>query len=298
MDGIQLSCGDKHGCFTILRVSEGKQEPKKRVYDCQCDCGKIYESVAEFYLKKKKRYCFDECGLRIAHNERMKDSYPRKKHESYDVPYLNTMNGTLEIIECIDEHYEGTAEVWGRKKGQGRILVYKKYKCHCVVCNHEEEYLSSDFEIRLVSQGGRKKYVSKAICEYCKKYKGYEPSSFEWRTEKIFRENKIKYKREESFADLYGNWGVYQLRFDFAIYDSEGKLRGLVECQGEQHIKPCEDFGGKKSFEMQVQNDNGKRMYAKQKGIPLIEIPDTCNTLEKEKQFLMKAGIIPNIRNE
>ena len=294
MDGVQLSCGDKHGCFTILHVSEVKNENQRRVYDCQCDCGRIYKGVGEFHLKTKKRYCFDEkCDLKLAHNKRMNDTYSREKHESYDIPYLNTMNGTLEIVECIDEYYEGNAEVWGRKKGQGRILVYKKYKCRCVVCNHhEEEYLSSDFEIRLVSQRGKKKYISNAICKYCKEYKGYEPSSFEWRTEKIFRENRIKYRREVSFDDLYGNWGVYPLRFDFAIYDSEEKLRFLVECQGEQHTKPCDDFGGKEAFGMQVQNDKGKRMYAEQIGVPLIEIPSTCNTYEREVLFLKKAGII------
>ena len=69
-------------------------------------------------------------------------------------------------------------------------------------------------------------------------------------------------------------------------------LKCLIECQGEQHYKPAQEFGGINQFENQVKNDELKRTYAKEHNIPLIEIPFTCNTYEKEVKFLKQYNII------
>lgn len=83
------------------------------------------------------------------------------------------------------------------------------------------------------------------------------------------REHNIKFKIQYGFPDL--KKGL--LKFDFAILDSSESLIALIEYQGEQHFQPIEFFGGKKKFEMQQYNDELKRVYCANKGIPLIEIP-------------------------
>lgn len=129
-----------------------------------------------------------------------------------------------------------------------------------------------------------KGYYSKAYCD-CHKI-----SSFQWRTIKIFEENNIKYKVEISFPDLKGSSNL--LRYDFAIYNPNGSIKCLVECQGIQHYEPVKEFGGDIQFEHQVENDKSKLVYANIHNITLVEIPYTCNTYEKEIEFLKQHAVI------
>lgn len=82
------------------------------------------------------------------------------------------------------------------------------------------------------------------------------------------------------------------MRYDFAILDANGDIKCFIECQGEQHYKPVDDFGGVSQFEIQKRNDQKKREYAEQNNIPLIEIPYTCDTYKAEEIFLKKHNII------
>ena len=215
--------------------------------------------------------------------------YPRVKDESYNVDYSNTTHESLEILECIDENYEGTPFAHDkRNKGAGICIVYKLYKCRCYLCGKEYQFKSSDFEIKKDRYGSRasKGYYCEACCD-C-----HSISSFQWRTAKILREHNVAYKVEVSFQDLYGVGHKKLLRYDFAVLGSDNSIKCLIECQGEQHYKPVAEFGGVSQYESQVKNDELKRIYAKSHNIPLFEIPYTCNTYEKEIEFLKTAGII------
>ena len=78
----------------------------------------------------------------------------------------------------------------------------------------------------------------------------------------------------------YGNGGVNQLRFDFAIFNKDGSIKCLIECQGEQHFKPVEKFGGEEQFQSQIKNDSLKRHYVKDHNIKLIEISYKSKKIE------------------
>ena len=103
-------------------------------------------------------------------------------------------------------------------------------------------------------------------------------------------ENNIKYKVEISFPDLKGTGNL--LRYDFAIFNSNGSIKYLVECQGIQHYEPVKEFGGKLQFKYQVEIDKLKLEYANRHNIPLVQIPYTCNTYEKEVKFLKEYKVI------
>ena len=148
--------------------------------------------------------------------------------------------------------------------------------------------MSSEFEIRNDSYGinATKGYYSNAYCD-CHKI-----SSFQWRTINIFKEYNVNYKVEVSFDDLIGVGNKNLLRYDFAILDDYNNIKYFIECQGEQHYKPVKEFGGNFQYNIQKENDQLKRDYANKRNIPMIEIPYTCNTYEKEEEFLKSNKII------
>lgn len=69
-----------------------------------------------------------------------------------------------------------------------------------------------------------------------------------------------------------------------AVY-KEGKLAAFIECQGEQHFMPIEEFGGERKFVIQQRNDEEKRKYAKAKDIKLIEISYKNKKYDKMNQY-------------
>lgn len=259
-------------------------------YKCQCKCGKIHFLNEYDFLIKKHRYCnryrndYEQCGLREKHQKELLATYKRIKDESYDIDFCNTIHESLEILNCVDDNYEQLYYYTDRRKyGGGTFKVYKKYKCYCYLCGKKYEFKSSDFEIKLHTYRG---YDSYAHCD-C-----HTISSFQWRTIDILKKNNINYKVEVSFEDLYGVGNTNLLRYDFAIYDDKNNIKCLIECQGEQHYKPIKDFGGNFQYNIQKQNDQLKRDYAKQHDISMIEIPYTCDTYEKEEEFLKSKGLI------
>ena len=87
----------------------------------------------------------------------------------------------------------------------------------------------------------------------------------------------IIYTQEFSFPDLKSDRGV-PLRFDFALFEDadayeQGRVKALIEFQGEQHYKP--KFTTREQFARQQANDKRKRQYCNVKGICLVAIPFT-----------------------
>lgn len=99
----------------------------------------------------------------------------------------------------------------------------------------------------------------------------------------------VDYVAQQSFDDLTG-LGMGRLRFDFVLYEDH-ELLCFVECQGEQHTRPIEYFGGVEKYETQLAHDRMKQKYAETLGIPLIEIPYTATTFNKVVSHLQNAGI-------
>lgn len=80
------------------------------------------------------------------------------------------------------------------------------------------------------------------------------------------------------------------LRFDFAIFDDDGKIDFIIEYQGRQHYEPSTKFGGKKGLYQQQFNDNKKRRFCALHNIKLIEIPYYEENLVNYDYIMEKAG--------
>lgn len=277
-------------------------------YMCQCKCGQIRCLDELHFLEKRHRYCtyFDaydptnfsvpthlnyiECGLKTKHRDNLVKSYQRVYDESYNTDYSNTVHESLKILECVDDNHEEFFS-WTdkRKKGGVTYKIYKLYRCHCYLCGKEQILKSSSFSINSPPSSGYRAYdgyYSEAHCD-CHKI-----SSFQWIVTKILIANNVPYRVEVSFPDLYGTGHVNKLRYDFSILDSDGNIKCLIECQGEQHFRPVDEFGGESQFEAQKKNDDLKRAYASEHGIPLYEIPYTSKKYEKVEAFLRSKNII------
>ena len=325
-----LPVGAHYGCLTIidnssLNIKEAEEKYADamqaagyklagyKLYECQCKCGKKRQLKQHEFLSKKHRYCYkgfswkdwrglseswqkqileSMCGLATQAEKKKTDSYDRVLSENYEVDYTGKTFESLEVLECIDENHEELSSYRDlrRKKG-GTYKVYKLYRCRCYLCGKELRVKCSQFHIEPPTEYGptaTNGYWSGIQCD-C-----HEISSFQWIVNKLLYENSISYKVEVSFPDLLGVSGIKPLRYDFGIYEKDGSLRCLIECNGEQHYKSVPEFGGERAFQIQEKNDDLKRLYAEEHGIPLIVIPYKTKKIEQIQSILVKHGILPS----
>ncbi|GFI24907.1 hypothetical protein IMSAGC012_00013 [Lachnospiraceae bacterium] len=313
-DEMFIPIGTKYGCLTVIGVTpvdESDQFGKiyGPSYKCICDCGKEVSKSEFAFLEKKHRYCTEtirrsrkdrwlyeeydkknQCGLKTTQEEKKKETYKRVLAPGYSIDYTGTIHESLEVLECVNNHYEEIHSISdARKKGGGTYYVYKLYRCRCYLCGKEQQIKSSKFSINPPTEYGYTAYNGYWSDAYCN---CHPISSFQWIVTKLLKENRVPYRVEVSFPDLYGVRQVNLLRYDFGIYDEDGKLQCLIECQGEQHYEPVEEFGGDLQFLLQQKNDDLKRKYAKEKGILLYEIPYKNKKYEKVERFLQERGVI------
>lgn len=99
-------------------------------------------------------------------------------------------------------------------------------------------------------------------CPVCRESHG------ERRIREYLIENQISFEAQKKFSDCKDR---LPLPFDFYLND----YNLVIEYDGEQHFKPVEFFGGKKSYELRHKHDLIKDDYCKQKGISILRIPYT-----------------------
>lgn len=97
-------------------------------------------------------------------------------------------------------------------------------------------------------------------------------SNGEVKIHNILTDYGIPFEEEYTFDDLISSSGR-SLRFDFAVFDDDGKLECLIEFNGRQHYQAVSKFGGNKGVSRQRYNDNLKRQYCLKHNYKLISIP-------------------------
>ena len=105
----------------------------------------------------------------------------------------------------------------------------------------------------------------------------------------ILEKSGLVFKEEYIFPNLNSSNGR-PLRFDFVIFDDDGKIDFIIEYQGKQHYEPSSKFGGKKGFYQQQYNDNQKRRFCALHDFKLIEIPYTEEHLISYDYIMNLAG--------
>ena len=77
-----------------------------------------------------------------------------------------------------------------------------------------------------------------------------DASRAERRIHEILEEAGLDYKMEYIFPDLRSSNGK-PLRFDFVIFDDDGKIDFIIEYQGKQHYEASAKYGGKRGLYQQ-----------------------------------------------
>lgn len=163
--------------------------------------------------------------------------------------------GLLTVVERVDDpNREGFA----------------RWRC---VCDCGNEKLVEGYHLR-------KGMVASCGCLAQSKYELFVLQYFD---EKGY-ESGIDYESQKRFDDLRG-YDEGKLSYDFSVIKN-GQLYALIECQGQQHYKPVDMFGGEEQFAKQQLHDEEKRNYAEQLGVKLIEIPYTVVKYEEVKAIL------------
>ena len=111
----------------------------------------------------------------------------------------------------------------------------------------------------------------------------------EIKIEEILKEAGLIFRMEYTFENLTSPNGR-PLRFDFVVFDDDGRIDFIIEYQGKQHYEPSSKFGGKKGFYQQQYNDNQKRRFCALHEFKLIEIPYTEENLISYDYIMEKAG--------
>lgn len=105
----------------------------------------------------------------------------------------------------------------------------------------------------------------------------------------ILEQADLNFTMEQSFEGLVSSNGR-PLRFDFCVFDDDGKVDFLIEYQGKQHYEPSSKYGGRKGFYQQQYNDNKKRRFCALNNYTLIEIPYTDEYQIDYDYIMTRAG--------
>ena len=105
----------------------------------------------------------------------------------------------------------------------------------------------------------------------------------------ILEKADLNYKMEYVFPELRSSNGR-PLRFDFVVFDDDGRIDFIIEYQGKQHYEPSAKFGGKKGLYQQQYNDNQKLRFCALHDFKLIEIPYTDENLITYDYIMKLAG--------
>ena len=148
-------------------------------------------------------------------------------------------------------------------------LVAKEYLkngywlCQCD-CGNQVPVNKQHLQGRWKIKNGVKVWAATRSC-------GCENKSLGERTiEEIFKLHQVNFQTQYNIAEL----SLY-MRFDFALFDIQNQLLGLIEYDGEQHFVPIEKWGAEGKLEITQERDERKNQYCKNNNIPLLRIPYT-----------------------
>ena len=228
--------GQRFGKLTVIE-NAGKIDGRHYFWKCQCDCGNIVTIEGSRLRSGNTKSC--GCG-RYDGLKR----YNEKISEEVKLP-IGSHFGKLTIIEDLGFRPQ--------VKGHSR----RWYKCLCECGNIKEV------------QGNLLKQGQVNSCGKCLISKG------ELLIKNILDNLNVIYNTEV-IDPLLVKETNRRLRFDFAIYNSDGSINRYIEFDGRQHFNgPDSDHWGrsKDTIESIQERDRLKNSFCLKHNIPLVRIP-------------------------
>lgn len=231
-----------------LTVIKRAQNRDKRIFWlCKCDCGAELEIRGDQIRSGVAKSC--GCYQRDKASETM--AITGKLNKTKGVPVTNYVGQKINMLTLIEP-----------VNNNGRL----KWKCQCECGNYTFVDTS---------------HLNSGHTKSC----GCIHSFTEKQLSQLFNKLGLNYSREYIFDDLLSD-KYHNLRFDFAIFDKNNQLKGLIECQGEQHYSPVNFFGGQEYFDQLTKNDQKKQEYCKLNNIPLLCVRNKYLDLDKIQNYI------------
>ena len=150
------------------------------------------------------------------------------------------------LYQTTEDFIEKARKVHGDKYDYSKV-EYVNYETKvCIICPEHGEFWQTPHG-HLLGCG----------CPYCKN------SYLENEISILLKENKIIYEQEKTFEWLRDKGRLY---LDFYLPD----YNIAIECQGEQHFKPVDFFGGEEQFKRRQELDFIKHKLCINNGIKII----------------------------
>lgn len=304
--------GQKFGKLTVIKRVENTAQNKAQ-WLCRCDCGEEVIAISSPLRTGRKTAC-PKCSRPSQIKDLTGQVFGRLTVLEYDKEYSQKKNNQKAYWKCQcscgNITYGYTAELTGGKKKS----------CGCLMKDIARENMKEVQKLgastRLIdltgqrfgkltviqrseqnTKQGKPMWVCQCDCgnfytvagESLKAGKtqscGCLGSSVgETLIKDILEKAKIPYKREYSFEDLVDE---KPLRYDFALFDTQGNLRELIEYDGRQHSDPNSQWYNDKV----MLHDEMKTIYAKEHNIPLLRIPYTDRAKINLLYLLKPLGI-------
>ena len=142
-----------------------------------------------------------------------------------------------------EEFIRRAREIHGDKYDYSKTIYVSRPKKVIITCPEHGDFLQRA-NAHLVGVG----------CPICK------TSKLEKEVSTLLKEKKVKYTQYKKF-DWLGNQSL-----DFYLDD----VGIAIECQGVQHFKPVNRFGGEERYKTQIENDKRKKNLCEQHGIKIL----------------------------
>ena len=204
---------------------------------CKCKlCGKTY-SVSRDSLVKGQSSCCNHCkGKKIKQTQ----------EEKGITKHVINIGDTFGYLTALSTPYTR------KDRGHGSYI-----KCECK-CGTVVEVAKK----HLIGPQGDRGHTISCGCA--------TESSGEIKITQILEKANIDFQKQYRIKEFN-----ISAPFDFAIFDNNKKLLGLIEYDGEQHFKAVELWGGEEKLKLQQERDEKKNKWCEEKNIRLIRIPYT-----------------------
>lgn len=279
--GKSLSCGCKKKIdwigkrFGRLVIQGYRKENGRKVFTCLCDCGNIID-VHESSIRKQQ-----SCGC-----IRQKDYAGQKYGKlTVDKTLPNLFGDHVTYVSCSCEC--GTSGFIVRANA---LVTGNTTSCGCIRTPNLVGMRFGRLTVikQVNSKTPQRRWLCKCDCGNTSEVQSYQLTSGHskscgcLRSEKtsimervvfnLMRSENIQYIPECTFDGCVGIHG-WKLRFDFYLPD----YRLAIECDGEQHFRPVEFFGGQATHDVLVANDAIKNQFCSSNNIDLLRIPYTTD---------------------
>lgn len=262
--------GEKFGHLTIQEVCEVDGD---KIFKCVCDCGNTID------VHGTSIYGTESCGCsRLKHK-------PGERYGSLVIdriiPNMDGNNVTYVSCTCdcgktgfitrLNALVSGNTKTCGCAHSPN--LIGKKFGRLTVI----KEIESSSSQRRWLCEcdcgktiGINSHTLTSGHTKSCGCLRSDKNSLSEKFVRKYLSTIGAEYEAERTFDDCIGVNG-WKLRFDFFLPD----YSMTIECDGMQHYRPIEYFGGQDKFDVLSANDKVKNEYCERNDILLLRLPYT-----------------------